>query len=203
MWSRCVISVFAIAATATGAAAQATGNPSFLAPVAPFTESEMGVVVSMFSPSGVAYEGVYRYRDPEGAADLTARGGAFEHTGTTQRSMLLGLELRKQLTQPGDRFPLDMAFIAGIGGRVREEAAAFMVPIALSLGKRWHIGESLRLTPYVQPTVIVRYGTAVRSETLGALGMGTDISLDGFLDLRVNLGVGAVSGMAVSAVLIR
>jgi hypothetical protein len=178
--------------------AQATGNPSFTAPRAAYQQSEMGLSVSLAEPLGMGWEALYRYRDREAAVDLTARGGVFEHRGALPRSMLIGLELRKEIPWRGDRV-LDAAFIAGIGGRVREEAAAFMVPMGLSLGRRWALPGSAALTTYVQPTLFVRYGTAVRSEVLGVLGFGADLAL-GIADLRVGAGIGAVRGASIGAV---
>ena len=56
--------------------AQATGTPSYSAPVRAFQSMELGALMSFPQPGGTAYEGVYRAAN--GRVDVGIRGGVFQ-----------------------------------------------------------------------------------------------------------------------------
>src|SRR2546428_13605893 len=71
-----------------GAAAQATGMPSFNAPYRAFQRSELGGVFSFPEGGGTGFEGVYRYAS--GKFDIGLRGGFFSPGGGAKTGLLAG-----------------------------------------------------------------------------------------------------------------
>ena len=91
-------------------------------------------------------------------------------------------------------FPLDGAFILGVGHSFGDPGGETYVPLGLSLGRRIVMdGNALQITPYVQPTVIFQGDSAF------GLGLGVDIHIQNVPDIRVNGAIGDLDGFAVSA----
>ena len=73
------------------------------------------------------------------------------------------------------------------------EGGDWLFPVGLSVGRRILLdGSALHLTPYVQPTVLFE------DDTLVTLGLGLDLGIRGFPDVRLNGAVGDLDGFSVS-----
>lgn len=182
----------------SGAAAQATGTPSYSAPLRPFQRSEFGGVVSFPSPNGTAWEAAYR--TGTGKIDVGIRGGMFDPSGVAPASVLAGVEARARVLTHDKDFPLDGAFVFGAGGRFRSGQSRFMIPGGLSLGRRIGVDNTISFTPYVQPTAFLRGGNNISTDMIFAMGLGVNMRLSGRLDTRFALSVGDVEGVSLGAV---
>jgi len=115
-----------------------------------------------------------------------------------------GGEGRMRLLEHSESFPLDGAFVAGIGTL---EFDAWMVPMAgLSLGRRVDF-EGVSFVAYTQPTlgfVIVDTPVGSSEDLYFGLGFGADFKIGTSLDLRTSIGFFDVGeGLAVSLVWVR
>ena len=186
------------AALASGAAAQATGTPSYNAPYRAFRRSEFGAVLSFPNGGGTAFEGAYRVAS--GKFDLGFRGGIFTPGGNANSHLLVGAEARERVVTHTEDFPLDGALIVGIGGEFASGSSALIVPVGLSLGRRVDPRDSkISIVPYVQPTGFFVAGSGT-SDFLFALGLGADFRLSPRFDARISAGLGDLEGVSLSAV---
>ena len=150
-WYRTCCLLILGSALASGAAAQATGTPSYNAPYRAFRRSEFGAVLSFPNGGGTAFEGAYRVAS--GKFDLGFRGGIFTPGGSGNSHLLVGAEARERVVTHTEDFPLDGALIVGIGGEFASGSSALIVPVGLSLGRRVDPRDSkISIVPYVQPT---------------------------------------------------
>jgi hypothetical protein len=183
---------------ASGAAAQATGMPSFNAPYRAFNRSEIGLVLTFPDPGGTAFEGVYRYAT--GKFDIGFRGGIWAPGGGANPVLLLGAEARERVVSHTEDFPLDGALILGIGGEFVSGASALIVPVGLSLGRRVDPKDSkISIVPYVQPTGFLVAGNGT-SDFKFDLGLGADFRLTSRFDARISAGLGDLTGVSLGAV---
>jgi hypothetical protein len=183
---------------ASGAAAQATGMPSFNAPYRAFNRSEIGLVLTFPDPGGTAFEGVYRYAT--GKFDIGFRGGIWAPGGGANSVLLLGAEARERVVSHTEDFPLDGALILGIGGEFVSGASALIVPVGLSLGRRVDPKDSkISIVPYVQPTGFLVAGNGT-SDFKFDLGLGADFRLTSRFDARISAGLGDLTGVSLGAV---
>jgi len=183
--------LFMTALVAEGAAAQATGTPTFFAPTRAFGAAEAGVSVSGGSGSGVVgVEG--RYGFSLSRSDISMRAGYVDGGGAGSGSFVAGVEARIPVIGHDRSFPLDGALILGVGRSFSDPGGQTFVPVGLSLGRRLMLdGNDLQLTPYIQPTVIFQNDTAF------GFGLGLDIHIRGLPDIRLNWGKEDFDGFAV------
>jgi hypothetical protein len=197
-WYRTFGLLVVSAAFVSGAAAQATGVPSYNAPYRAFQRSEIGIVLSFPNGGGTAIEGAYRMS--HGKFDLGFRGGIFSPGGTGNSRLLLGAEARERVVSHTEDFPLDGALILGIGGQFSSGNSGLIVPVGLSLGRRVDPRDSkISIVPYVQPTGFLVAGSGT-SDFLFALGLGADFRLSPRFDARISAGLGDLEGVSPSAV---
>ncbi len=197
-WTRVLCLLVIGAGLYSGAAAQATGLPSFNAPYRAFRRSEIGVVLSFPNGGGTAFEGAYRVSS--GKFDLGFRGGIFTPGGNLNSQLLLGVEARERVVTHTEDFPLDGALILGVGGHFASGNSALIVPIGLSLGRRVDPRDSkISIVPYVQPTGFLVAGNGP-SDVLFDLGLGADFRLTPRFDARISAGLGDLEGVSISAV---
>ena len=177
---------------AEGVSAQATGTATFFAPTRAFGDTEVGVSFSGASGSGgVGVEG--RYGFLLSRSDISMRAGYVDPGDAGSGSVVAGVEVRVPVIGHDRRFPLDGAFILGVGHRFSDAGGETFVPVGLSLGRRIALdGNDLQITPYLQPTVVFQDDSA-----FGA-GLGLDFHIRGVPDIRLNWTVGDFDGFAIS-----
>ena len=183
--------LFMTALVAEGAAAQATGTPTFFAPTRGFGGTEAGVSVSGGGgPGVVGVEG--RYGFSLSRSDISMRAGYVDGGDAGSGNFVAGLEARIPVIGHDRSFPLDGALILGVGRIFSDPGGQTFVPLGLSLGRRLVLdGNDLQLTPYIQPTVIFQDDTAF------GFGLGLDIHIRGIPDIRLNWGKEDFDGFAV------
>jgi hypothetical protein len=191
-----------VIATGGRAAAQETGTPVFKAPYRAFTTHEYGGNISF--PSGnvnVAVEGFYGYG--HGPFDIGFRGGLEDLDGDAGTRVLLGADFRTRVVRASDRFPLDGAFTLGLGLNAGDGPDVFLIPIGLSLGRRFLIeGSKISFVPYVQPVLAPAFSSD-DSDLEAALGLGVDIRFSGTVDFRLSGGVGDIEGLSLGLAIVR
>lgn len=125
-------------------------------------------------------------------ADLALRAGYADPRGAGDGSFVAGVEARVPVLGHSSTFPLDGAFILGVGGSIASGGDTF-VPLGLTLGRRLVLDPSaLHVTPYFQPTVI--FG----DNSLFTVGLGVDVGIRGLPEIRVNWATGDLDGFSVS-----
>jgi len=197
-WTRVLCLLVIGAGLYSGAAAQATGLPSYNAPYRAFRGSEFGAVLSFPNGGGTAFEGAYRMAS--GKFDLGFRAGILTPGGNGDSRLLLGAEARQRVVTHTEDFPLDGALILGIGGQFASGNSAVIVPVGLSLGRRVDPKDSkISIVPYVQPTGFLVAGSGT-SDFIFALGLGADFRLSPRFDARISAGLGDLEGVSLSAV---
>lgn len=185
-----IAGLFLAVAAAQPLAAQATGLPTFFAPRRAFGSSELGVTLSRPGGDAIALEGRMGARLDR--ADINFRGGFVDPGGNSDGSVLIGVEARIPVLSHSSTFPLDGAFIVGVGHRFDDGGGETFVPLGLSLGRRLLLdGSALQLTPYLQPTMILI------DDPFFALGLGLDLKIRGIPEIRFNSSVGDMEGFSI------
>ncbi len=172
--------------------AQATGTPTFFAPTRGFGNTEAGISGSGGGASSVVgVEG--RYGFSLSRSDISMRAGYVDGGSAGSGSFVAGVEARVPVIGHNRSFPLDGAFILGVGRSFGDSGGQTFVPLGLSLGRRIVLDDpDLQLTPYVQPTVIFQ------SDAVFGFGLGLDIHIRGIPEIRLNWAAGDLDGFAVS-----
>lgn len=171
-------------------AAQATGLPTFYAPRRAFGSSELGFTLSRPGGDAVALEGRMGARLER--ADINFRAGFVDFGGSSEGSVVIGVEARIPVLSHGSTFPLDGSFILGAGHRFDPGSGQTFVPLGLSLGRRLLLdGTALQLTPYLQPTMILV------DDPFFALGLGLDLKIRGIPEFRFASSVGDMEGWSI------
>lgn len=179
------------------AAAQATGQPGFSAPVRAFARPELGVVLSFPAGGGTAIQGVYRRSG--GAFEVAFVGGLFDPGGPGDALLLAGVEGRRRVINHTADFPLDGALILGVGSAFSGGGTTLFIPVGVSLGRRMTpAGSTVSIIPYVQPTLVIVADNGTRSRI--GLGLGADFRLTARFDARVSAGLGDIEGVSLGAV---
>jgi len=181
---RGVLAALALAiATGGRVAAQETGTPVFKAPYRAFTTHEFGGNLSF--PSGAvnfAVEGFYSYG--HGPFDIGFRGGLEDLEGNGDTRVLLGADFRTRVIRATDRFPLDGAFTLGLGLNAGDGPDVFLIPIGISLGRRFLLeGSKISFVPYVHPVLAPAFSSG-DSDLEAALGLGVDVRFSSTVDFR-------------------
>ena len=180
-----------ISIVGTELSAQSTGMPTFRAPTRAFPASEIGLTLSRPGGSTTGYEGqlVARLQD----SDLALRGGYVDPGGSAEGVWVAGAEVRMPLLRGNRDVPVDWALLFGAGHRFVSGGGDWLFPLGLSVGRRVLLdGSALHLTPYVQPTVLFD------DDTRFTLGLGLDLGIRGFPDVRLNGAVGDLDGFSIS-----
>jgi hypothetical protein len=169
-----------LALPAADLAAQETGTPVFLAPYRAFEQHEFGVALS--DPGdGWALEGNYRFG--WGVHDLGLRAGFIDVGNET--GLLLGGSFRTRVITHSRDFPLDGALTAGLGVMIVDDFTRGLIPVGLSLGRRFETeGSSVSFIPYAHPVLGFAFGDSDEDLVFG-LGLGVDVRITPSLDIRV------------------
>ncbi len=193
--------IIASVVSVSGAAAQASGFPSFNAPYRAFSDHEAGFAVSFPGLDDAAVEGLYRFG--RGEFDIGFRGGILfiDNAFRTDEIVVLGVEARQRILTHSDDFPADGALIFGLGAQIG--ARDDIIPsVGVSFGRRFDVEDSdVSIIPFVQPHLWWFIGDT--DDVAFSLGLGADFRLSPRFDLRVSLGVGDIDGLSVGAVWIR
>ncbi len=194
------IMVFAfLAGWASSAAAQQTGTPIFRAPYRAFESHEFGASLSDPEAASIALEGFYRYG--KGQNDFGLRGGFADSDGS-DTIFLLGGDFRTQIVTYSESFPLDGALTVGFGGIFGEGDDVFLLPVGISLGRRFDVeGSSTTFVPYVHPNIVPTFGGG--DDIQFALGLGVDVRFSERWAVRASGGLGDIEGVGVSVAYIR
>lgn len=179
--------------------AQATGTPSYNAPYRAFASNEFGGTFSLVQFDNVGLEGQFRFGVDK--FDLGLRGGIVDLEGPDNTRFILGGEGRFRVVEHNESFPLDGAFVTGIG---TWEFDNLIVPIGISLGRRVTI-ENFSFIAYTQPTLFFYEQDGPNDNLLFSWGFGADFKVGNAVDLRTSLGfaltdVELSEGLAVSLV---
>lgn len=171
--------------------AQATGLPTFFAPVRAFGSTEAGLTLSRPGGDATALEG--RFGAALDRTDLAFRAGYVDPGGNADGAFAAGVEARIPVLGHTESFPLDGALILGVGRRWVTGGGQTFVPVGLSLGRRISLdGRALQITPYAQPTVVFA------DDALVTLGLGVDLHIRGIPEIRYNSAVGDMEGWSLS-----
>ena len=190
------------AGLAAPAAAQETGTPVFLSPYRTFERHSIGVTLS--DPgAGFAVEGDYRFGFNQ--HDLWLRVGFLDNTpGPGDGSALLvGGNYRARVIEHGRDFPLDGAFTAGVGLIAGDGYTAGLIPLGISLGRRFDVENStVQFVPYAHPNVVFALGDG-DEDILFTLGLGVDIRVARNIDIRIGGALFDYEGISVGVNFIR
>jgi len=191
------ILVLALAAgLAESAVAQETGTPIFRAPYRAFETHEFGGSLSDPEGASLALEGFYRYG--KNANDFGLRGGFADADGS-DTIFLIGGDFRTQVLTYSESFPLDGSLTLGFGGIFGEGDDVFLLPVGLSLGRRFDVeGSSTTFVPYVHPNIIPTFGGGSDDDIQFTLGLGVDIRFSDRWAVRASGGLGDIEGVGIS-----
>jgi hypothetical protein len=185
--------------SAASAVAQETGTPIFRAPYRAFDSHEFGGSISDPEGSSVALEGFYRYGKNQN--DFGIRGGFADSRGD-DTIFLIGGDFRTQVLNYSETFPFDGALTVGFGGVFGEGDDVFLLPVGISLGRRFDVeGSSTTFVPYVHPNVVPTFGG--RDDVQFALGLGVDVRFSERWAVRASGGLGDIEGVGISVAYIR
>jgi hypothetical protein len=197
-----LVAVALVTAIAGRMTAQETGTPVFKAPYRAFTSHEFGGMLSF--PSGAvnfALEGFYGYG--HGAFDIGFRGGLEDLEGNGDTRVLLGADFRTRVIHATERIPLDGAFTLGLGLNAGDGPDVVLIPIGLSLGRRFLLeGSKISFVPYVHPVLVPRFSSD-DSNLDAALGLGVDVRFSSTVDFRISGGVGDIEGISLGLAVVR
>jgi len=191
---RSLLAAVLLALVAAPAAAQETGTPVFLGPDRLFKNSDFGVAVS--DPgNGFAAEGYYRVAAGS-TQDFGLRAGFADPSGGGATSFLVGGDYRVRLLTHTQDFPLDGAFLVGVGAQLFGDQDVLFVPIGFTMGRKIMLeNSSTAFVPYFTPTLIPTF--ASNSSVDFAFGLGVDIQFGPQFDLNVSGSFGDLDGISV------
>ena len=196
-----ILVIAILAGTAMPAVAQETGTPVFKAPYRAFENHEIGA--SLPDPGeGVSFalEGFYRYG--KGPHDFSVRSGFADSDGDGS-IFLIGGDFRTQVINYSETFPLDGALTIGLGGLFGEGDDVFLLPVGVSLGRRFDVeGSSTTFVPYVHPNIVPVFGGG-DDDVEFTLGLGVDIRFGEQWAVRASGGLGDIEGVGVSLAYLR
>jgi hypothetical protein len=188
-----------LGSSAGAAAAQETGTPIFRAPYRAFDSHEFGASVADPENATIALEGFYRYGKNQN--DFGIRGGFADSDGS-DTIFLIGGDFRTQVLSYSETFPFDGALTVGFGGIFGEGDDVFLLPVGISLGRRFDVeGSSTTFVPYVHPNIIPTFGGS--DDIQFALGLGVDVRFSDRWAVRASGGLGDIEGVGISVAYIR
>jgi hypothetical protein len=186
--------------SAVTAVAQETGTPIFKAPYRAFENQEFGG--SIADPGDIgdfSLEGFFRYG--RGEHDFSVRAGILDGPGDT--GFLLGGDFRTQVLSYSESFPLDGALTLGLGGIFGDFDDIVLLPVGISLGRRFDVeGSSTTFVPYVHPNIVPVFG-GPDDDIEFTLGLGVDIKFGARWAVRASGGLGDIEGVGVSLAYLR
>lgn len=169
--------------------AQSTGTPVFHAPYRPFQANEYGLVIT--DQGNISLEGFWGFSQSNARWDFKLRAGVQDYD-VGNAALLVGVDARYRIIDQTEEFPLDGAFITGIGASLVQDFSRLFIPIGISLGRRVHFQDSnLSLVPYVQPVIVPIIGDG-DDDVAVAMGLGGDLRINQRFELRVGIGVGDI-----------
>lgn len=188
-----------LAAFAVPAAAQTIGTPIFKAPVRNFNRTELaGYLSDPGEGVSLALQGEYRMARP--TFDFGLVFGYIDPSGSGDGTFGVGIDARARLASHSQDFPLDAGLTGGFGALFRSGDAGFLIPVAVTLGRKVLLEESnITFTPYVSPVLAPVFGddTVVGDDVLFGLGLGVDIALSRTFDVRVSGSLGDIEGVGI------
>jgi len=195
-----ILALALFAGLATSAAAQETGTPIFKAPYRAFENHEFGASLSDPGDFGdLAVEGFYRYG--RGQNDFSVRAGFLDRPGGT--AFLIGGDFRTQVLSYSESFPFDGALTLGLGGILGEGDDMFLLPVGVSLGRRFDVeGSSTTFVPFLHPNIVPVFGGS-DDDVAFTLGLGVDIRFGQQWAVRASGGLGDIEGVGVSVAYLR
>ncbi len=200
VWGSIVVLAL-VGGVATPSLAQETGTPIFKAPYRAFESHEFGVSLSDAEGIDFALEGFYRYG--KGSNDFSVRGGFADVEGGGDAAFLIGGDFRTQVVNYSESFPLDGSLTLGLGGIFGEGDDRFLIPVGVSLGRRFDLeGSETTFVPYFHPVIVPSFG-GDNSDVDFALGLGVDIKISRTLALRASGGLGDIEGVGISLAYVR
>lgn len=189
------------AGLAEAAAAQQTGTPIFKAPYRAFENHEFGASISDAEGIDFALEGFYRYG--RSVNDFSVRAGFADVEGGGDAAFLIGGDFRTQVFSYSETVPLDGSLTVGLGGIFGEGDDRFLIPVGVSLGRRFDVeGSSTTFVPYAHPVIVPSFGGDDEDVDF-ALGLGVDIRFSESWALRASGGLGDIEGVGLSVAYIR
>ncbi|HEU5041635.1 MAG TPA: hypothetical protein VFT84_12470 [Gemmatimonadales bacterium] len=198
---RVVLAGALLAGGASVSAAQETGTPIFKAPYRAFENHEFGASISDAEGIDFALEGFYRYG--RGSNDFSARAGFADVEGGGDAAFLIGGDFRTSVVSYSESFPLDGALTIGVGGIFGEGDDRFLIPVGVSLGRRFDLeGSNTTFVPYAHPVIVPSFGGDDEDVDF-ALGLGVDIRFSESLAIRASGGLGDIEGVGISLAYIR
>jgi hypothetical protein len=190
-----------VGGVASQSVAQETGTPVFKAPYRAFENHEFGASLSDTEGISFALEGFYRYG--KGANDFSLRGGFADVEGGGDAAFLIGGDFRTQVVNYSESFPFDGSLTLGLGGIFGEGDDSFLVPIGISLGRRFDLeGSETTFVPYLHPVIVPRFG-GEDDDVDFALGLGVDVKFSERWAVRASGGLGDIEGVGISLAYIR
>ena len=196
-----VLALGVLAGGASVSAAQETGTPIFKAPYRAFDNHEFGASLSDAEGIDYAIEGFYRYG--QGNNDFSVRGGIADVEGGGDAAVIVGGDFRTRVLSYSESFPLDGALTLGLGGIFGEGDDRFLIPVGVSLGRRFDMeGSNTTFVPYVHPVLVPSFG-GDDSDVDFAFGLGVDIRFSESLAVRASGGLGDIEGVGISLAYIR
>lgn len=181
--------LFLFLGVVTDVDAQATAMPTFYAPTRGFRSYEAGVTLSRPGGTATSLEG--RYGAALERADIAFRAGYVERNRSRDGNFAAGIEARVPVLSRSPTFPLDGSLVVGVGHIFRSNSGQTIVPVGLTLGRRFHLdGSALHITPYLQPTVVFE------DEARLTTGLGIDIHIRDIPNLRLAWALGDLDGFS-------
>jgi hypothetical protein len=195
VWGSIVV-LSLVGGVATPSMAQETGTPIFKAPYRAFENHEFGASFSDYEAVSGAFEGFYRYG--QGRNDFGVRAGFADPSGPGDTRFLLGGEFRTQVVNYSESFPLDGSLTLGLGTNIGSGDDFFLVPIGITMGRRFDVeGSNTTFVPYAHPVLVPIFG-AGDSDVEFALGLGVDIRFSERWAVRASGGLGDIEGVGIS-----
>jgi hypothetical protein len=184
-----------LAASAAPLLAQSTGTPVFHAPYRVFDRYELGANVS--DAGNIAVEGFYGFSHTGAKWDFSLRGGVLDTGSGGKAVLLLGVDARYRVIDQTEDFPLDGAFVTGVGANLVSGASRLNIPIGLSLGRRVNFeGSNVSLVPYAEPVIMPTFGDG-NSDVAVALGLGADLRINRRFEIRLGIGIGDIENFSL------
>ncbi|MGH7561567.1 MAG: hypothetical protein ACRENB_11155 [Gemmatimonadales bacterium] len=175
-------------------AAQSTGTPVFHAPYRAFERHEYGLALS--DQGNLTLEAHWGFSSTQARWDFAIRGG-IQDTQVGDAAFLVGVDARYRVIDQTADFPLDGAFVTGVGASLVSGSSRLFVPLGISLGRRVNFeGSEVSLVPYVQPVVMPVFGDGDEDIAV-ALGLGGDLRLSRRFEIRLGIGLGDIESFSI------
>lgn len=183
--------------SASTLAAQSTGTPVYHGPYRGFSNYEFGGNVS--DAGNIAFEGFYGFSQAGSKWDFALRGGVMDTGPGGKAALLAGVDARIRVIDQTEDFPLDGAFIGGVGTSLVSGGSSLYVPFGLSLGRRLTFeGSKISVVPFAQPVIIARFGKGnADSHVLVSMGLGADLRINQRFEIRGAIGVGDIENFSL------